>query len=91
METVRTKTSISITVKYGSGDYFKIETELSNETGISDVEIDNELAKVQRLVVHAIEDYKKGEKIIKDNMPTFDPDKNLEELLQKAHNKTTKK
>lgn len=89
-ETIRTKASVSITVKYGN-DYFKVETELNNETGISDIEINRERVTVKDLVTHAIDDYKQGEKYIKDNTPTFDADKNLEELLAKAKRNADKK
>lgn len=89
-ETIRTKASVSITVKYGN-DYFKVETELNNETGISDSEINRERATVKDLVTHAIDDYKQGEKQIKDTTPTFDADKNLEELLAKAKRNADKK
>lgn len=89
-ETIRTKASVSITVKYGN-DYFKVETELNNETGISDIEINRERVTVKDLVTHAIDDYKQGEKQIKDTTPTFDADKNLEELLAKAKRNADKK
>lgn len=89
-ETIRTKASVSITVKYGN-DYFKVETEITNEIGISDSEINNERMNVQHLVSHAITDYKQGEKQIKDTTPTFDADKNLEELLAKAKRNAVKK
>lgn len=66
-ETIRTKASVSITVK-NEGNYFKIETDLNNELGVSESEINNERMQVHDLVTAAIEDYKQVKDHVIENI-----------------------
>lgn len=89
-ETIRTSAKVRVMLTFNYNN-FEVETEIKNDAGITDAEINMERVSVEALVKHAVEDYKQGEKQIKDTTPTFDADKNLEELLAKAKRNAVKK
>lgn len=89
IETKITTANTKVTLGY-NGNFFGIELSLENENGIELSEINRFRSEAYDLVKHAIDEHKNGERGIKDNMPTFDPDKNLDELLKKANSKKAK-
>ena len=90
METIRTSTKVRVMLTFNFCN-FDIETEIKNDNGVTDSEINDERIRVASLVTHAIEDYKAGEKSLKETVPTFDPDKHLDELLAKKERLNSKK
>lgn len=77
-ETIRTSAKVRVMLTYAFNN-FEVQTEIKNDSGLSDAEINTERKSIEALVKHAVEDYK-GNPIISPKEELAKIDKRLAQI-----------